>query len=118
MLTFRLRMWFTPQSGDEAAATLRSLVGPVRSEPGCSATRINQGVGESSDIEWASEWRSIDDFERHLRAPAFRQILAVIEMAKGPPDVEIDDVNSRRGFELIEEILGRAQAERAGLETG
>jgi quinol monooxygenase YgiN len=111
-------MTFTPQSGDEAVATLRSLVGPVRSEPGCSATRVQRGAEQSFELTWFSEWCGIEDFERHLREPTFRQILAVIEMAKGPPDVEIDDVNSRRGFELIEEILGRAQAERAGLGSG
>jgi quinol monooxygenase YgiN len=111
-------MTFTQQAGDEAVATLRSLVGPVRAEPGCSATRVQKGAGEGLQLTWISEWRGAEDFERHLRAPAFRQILAVIEMADGPPKVEIDDVNSRRGFELIEEILGRDPADRAGLETG
>ena len=118
MLTFRLHMTFTEQTRDEAAAALRSLVGPVRSEPGCSATRVHRGAGQSHEFTWVSEWRSIEDFERHLRVPTFRQIVAVIEMADGPPKVEIDDVNSRRGFELIEEILGRSPAENAGLEIG
>ena len=44
--------------------------------------------------------------------------MAVIEMADGPPKVEIDDVNSRRGFEFIEETLTGAPAERAESETG
>jgi hypothetical protein len=61
---------------------------------------------------------SVEDFERHLRATAFRQILAVIELADRPPVVEIDDVTSRRGFELVEEILGLTSAERAEYETG
>ena len=118
MLTFRLHMNFAPQAMDEAGATLRSLVGPVRAEQGCCATRVQRGSGESVELTWVSEWRTAEDFEKHLRAPAFRQILAVIEMADGPPKVEIDDVNSRRGFELIEEILGRSPVENAGLETG
>ena len=54
-----------------------------------------------------------DDFERHLRAAAFRRILAVIELAARRPVVEIDDVASRRGFELVEEILGRNQEKSA-----
>jgi quinol monooxygenase YgiN len=111
-------MTFTPQTGDEAVATLRSLVGPVRAESGCTATRVQKDAGESLELTWVSEWRGTEDFEQHLRAPAFRQILAVIEMADGPPKVEIDDVNSRGGFELIEEILSRSLAENAGLETG
>lgn len=105
MLTFRLHMEFTPQSCDEAAAALRSLVGPVRAEPGCSATRLLRDTEGGSQLTWVEEWCDVEDFERHLRAPAFRQIVAIIEMAAAKPVVEIDDVTSRRGFDLIEEIL-------------
>ena len=63
------------------------------------------------------EWRSVEDFERHLRGAAFRQILAVIEMAAVRPVVEIDDVASRRGFELVEEMLGPVPAEHETSET-
>jgi len=118
MLIFRLHMKFTSQTAEEAAAALRSLVGPVRAEPGCSATQLLTDTEDGSEFTWVEEWRGVDDFERHLRAPAFRQILAVIELAAGPPGVEIDDVASRRGFELVEEILGQTQVNRAERETG
>ncbi|HSN53562.1 MAG TPA: hypothetical protein VLT32_02780 [Candidatus Sulfomarinibacteraceae bacterium] len=41
----------------------------------------------------------------------------MIELACAPPDVEIDDVASRRGFELVEEILGVAPAGSAEATT-
>jgi len=116
MLTLRLYMEFTPQTRDQAAAVLRSLVGPVRSEAGCSATRLTRDTEDGCGLIWVEEWRSAEDFERHLRAEAFRQILAVIELAARPPEVEIDDINSRRGFELIEEMLSGASVE--GVESG
>ncbi len=118
MLSFRLHMDFTPQTFDEAAAVLRSLIGPVRSEAGCSATRLMTNTEDHCGLTWVEEWCSVDDFEQHLRAQAFRQILAVIELAAGPPRVEIDDVNSRRGFELIEEILTATPTQPAGHEAG
>ena len=99
-------MEFTPQAYEEATSALRSLVGPVRSEPGCFATRLHRDTGEDLRLTWVEEWHSAEHFERHLRGSAFRQIIAVIEMAVRPPKVEIDDVTSRRGFELVEEILG------------
>lgn len=117
MLSFRLHMEFTPQTCDEAAAVLRSLVGPVRAEPGCSATRLCRDTKDGYGLTWVEEWRSVEDFEQHLRAKAFRQILAVIELAAEPPAVEIDNVTSRRGFELIEEILGQTPAERTASST-
>ena len=118
MLTFRLHMEFTPQTCDEAAAVLRSLVGPVRSETGCNATRLLRDTEDGCKLTWVEEWRSVEDFERHLRETVFRRILAVIELAAAPPVVEIDDVTSRRGFELVEEILGLAPAARTANETG
>ncbi len=119
MLRFRLHMKFAPQACDEVISVLRSLVGPVRSEQGCIATRIQRDTTEQgNEIIWVEEWRSIEDFERHLRADVFRQILAVIEMAAEQPVIEIDDVSSRRGFELVEEILGLKGTAGAEKETG
>ncbi len=110
MLRFRLHMQFTPQAYEEVSSVLRSLVGPVRAEQGCVATRIQKDSERGCEINWVEEWCSIEDFERHLRSGAFRQILAVIEMAAVRPVVEIDDVSSRRGFDLVEEILGLTPA--------
>ena len=118
MLSFRLHMEFTPQTCEEAAAVLRSLVGPVRSENGCSATRLLRDTEDGCGLTWAEEWRSVEYFEQHLRGPAFRHILAVIELAAKSPVVEIDDMTSRRGFELVEEILGQTPAQHTADETG
>lgn len=108
MLALRIHMEFDREASAEASSALRSLVGPVRSEPGCHATRLLSNTGRDGALTWVEEWRGIEDFERHLRSAAFRRILAVIELASRPPKVEIDDVASRRGFELVEEILGRS----------
>lgn len=118
MLALRLHMEFAPQKYAEATAVLRSLVGPVRSENGCNATRLLNNAGREGGLTWVEEWRSVEDFERHLRTPVFRRILAVIELADSKPVVEIDDVTSRRGFELVEEILGRAPMNDAESEAG
>ena len=118
MLSLRLHMELTPQTCDEAAAALRSLVGPVRSELGCSATRLLRDTREGCGLTWVEEWHDVEHFEQHLRGTTFRRILAVIELAAGPPEVEIDDVNSRRGFELIEEILAGARVGSAERATG
>ena len=117
MLTFRLHIEFTPRARDEAVAVLRTLIGPVRSEPGCTVTRLQTREEDDRRLTWVEEWRDVKDFERHLRGAAFRQILAVIEMAAEPPVVEIDDVASRRGFELVEEMLGLVPAQHETSET-
>jgi quinol monooxygenase YgiN len=117
MLRLRIHMKFEPQSCDEAASVLKSLVGPVRAEPGCTATRVQQETDGSCGLAWVEEWRTADDFEQHLRRPTFRQLLAVMELSGEQPAVEIDNVSSRRGFELVEEILGQRAWEYPGQNT-
>jgi len=118
MLALRLHMDFEPQKCAEATAVLRSLVGPVRAETGCNATRLLNSSSREGGLTWVEEWHCLEDFERHLRSAAFRQILAVIELAVSKPVVEIDEVASRRGFELVEEILGVALEANSGCEAG
>jgi quinol monooxygenase YgiN len=100
-------MVFSVKSRDEAVSVLRSLIGPVRAEPGCSATRLLMDVDGDGALTWVEEWRSAADFERHFRTATFRSILAVMELASVRPEVEIDEVASRRGFEFVEDNLGR-----------
>ena len=98
-------MSFTPEVADEAVAVMRSLVGPVRSEPGCIGTRLLHGTGKVPSLTWIEDWRDAELFEEHLRAGSFRQIVAVMELAASRPQIEIDDISSRRGFEMVEAIL-------------
>ena len=106
MLRFQLRMVFSVKFRHEAVSVLRSLLGPVRAEPGCSATRLLRDVDADGALTWVEEWRSTADFERHFRAPTFRSLLAVMDLAVARPEVEIDEVASRRGFDFVEENLG------------
>lgn len=107
MLRFRVQMTFAPQALGEAVQALRSLVGPVRAEPGCSATQLSRDVYDENTMAYVEEWRSSEDFERHLPAANFRRVMAVMDLADVAPIVEIETVSSRRGFDLVEEILGR-----------
>ncbi len=111
MLKLRLRMDFAPRAHEEASTVLRSLVGPVRAEPGCCATGLLTDAEDDLSLTWVEEWRSVGDFEQHLLTPAFRKILAVMELASVPPVVEVDDVSSRRGFDMVEEILNRVRSD-------
>jgi len=99
-------MVFAPEAREEALQVLRSLVGPVRSHPGCLATRLMRDIGDERILTWVEEWREPRDLERHLRSEAFRRLLAVMELASEPPTFEVDELHRRRGFELVEELLG------------
>ena len=105
VITFRLRLAVAPESSDEVTATLQSLVGPVRSQPGCSSTRMLKELDEDIVLTFVAEWRERPDLERYLRSSAFRKILAVMDLASERPTVEIDELDQRWGFEFVERVL-------------
>ena len=77
MITCTLRMAFARAPRDQALQVLRSLKGPVRSQPGCAQTLLMHDVHDDSVITWVSRWHSRDALDRHLRSAHFRRLLAV-----------------------------------------
>ena len=111
MLKLRMRMVFRPATFDEAAAVLRALLGPVRAEEGCRATELLRDADRTYGLTWVEEWSGESAFKRHLVGSAFRRIMAVMELAAVKPEFEVDDISSRRGFDLVEELLEEIQAD-------
>jgi quinol monooxygenase YgiN len=99
-------MRFTTTPGEEALQVLRGLLGPVRSHPGCLSTRLMRDVGDEWILTWVEQWSGREDHERHVRSDAFRRLLAVMDLAAESPTFQVDEVRRRRGFELVEELLG------------
>jgi quinol monooxygenase YgiN len=118
MLRFRLALDFDQRGLNQGTQTLRSLVGPVRAEPGCCATRLMTDMNDGYAVTWVEEWGSWEDFERHILAPTFRRIVAVMELAAQRPSVEIDEVSERHGFEMVEEVFSQRSPAGAPLGDG
>ncbi|MCU0290438.1 MAG: antibiotic biosynthesis monooxygenase [Thermoanaerobaculaceae bacterium] len=115
MFTLRFRVTFAPPAYAEAFRTLRSLLGPIRAQPGCRTTRLLREVEDDSSLTFIEEWRDRGALEEHLHSEAFRKLVAVLEQASEAPEVEIDDVRIRSGVELMESILAHnANEQRDG----
>jgi quinol monooxygenase YgiN len=108
MLRFRVRLELARPTAAEAIQVLRSLLGPVRAEPGCTATRLLRDLDDGAAVTFEEEWQDYDRLESHLKTAAFRKVLAVMDLAARHPEVEIDEIASRRGFDLIVEALGHS----------
>jgi quinol monooxygenase YgiN len=108
-------MVFTEPARDEALKVLRALWGPVRSHPGCLATRLMRDDQDDRVLTWVEQWQSQEDHERHVRSDAFRRLLAVMDLAAEPPVLEVDQIERRQGFQVVEQLLGGAS--RASLNV-
>lgn len=103
---------------DEGVAVLRSLIGPVRSQPGCSCTELMRDIRDDHVVTWVSRWRTHADLERHLRSGHFRRILAILDLAAEPPGVEFVIGSGVRGLDLVEEVLGAGAGSHKALKSG
>jgi len=110
MITCTLRMSFASDHREEALQVLRTLVGPVRSHAGCTQTLLMSDVQNDEIITWVSRWRTRPDLDRHLRSSHFRRLLAVMELAAEPPDIDFECGTELRGLDLLEEVLGGGKA--------
>lgn len=112
VVTSTLRMTLADSRHGDALRVLRGLLGPVRSHPGCVATRLMLDAADERTLTWVEQWQTREDFERHVRSEAFRHVLAVMDLASEPPTFEVAMVAERHGFELVEELLGAAEGRR------
>ena len=117
MITCTLRMAFAHAPRDQALQVLRSLKGPVRSQPGCAQTLLMQDVHDDSVITWVSRWRSRDALDHHLRSTHFRRLMAVMELAAEAPHVAFEECSELRGLDLIHEVIGGAGDPRSPQST-
>jgi len=99
-------MSLEPGLRDEALQVLRSLKGPVRSQPGCTQTLLMNDVHNDAVVTWVSRWRTRPDLDRHIKSKHFRRILAVMELAAEPPEIEFEIGSGLRGIDLIDEVIG------------
>ncbi len=106
MITCTLRMNFGPENRAGALQVLRSLKGPVRSQPGCTQTLLMSDVQDSSVLTWVSRWRSRMELDRHIQSDHFRRILSVMELASSAPEIEFESGSELWGLDLIDEVLG------------
>jgi quinol monooxygenase YgiN len=102
MIVGTLRMLPAPDRRDDVLEILRSVQGPVLTQPGCAACHIYEEQGPEQAVVFVERWESQTALEAHLRSEAYRRVLGAIELSGGPPEVCFDYVSATEGMGLIE----------------
>jgi quinol monooxygenase YgiN len=98
------RITHGPEGSQALLEALRSATASL-AEPGCRSSRILLDVDAAGELLLVEEWEKTEDLERHLRTPAFRRLLAVLELSRSRPDVLYVHGVRVRGIEWVEEVL-------------
>ena len=59
---------------------------------------------EEEVILYLEQWESREDFERHVRSSQYDRILAALDLARDPPEIDFFDNTGLGGMEVIEAI--------------
>ena len=82
----------------------RSLMVPTRLEPGCLGCLVWEETDDDTTLHYAEEWATEADMRRRVRSDRFTSLLAVMEAAVAPPQVQFDFVTTTRGLDYVEEV--------------
>jgi quinol monooxygenase YgiN len=74
-------------------------------------TRLEEGclgcmawADQEWTVQYVEEWASEDDMRQRVRSDAFTALLAVMEAAQEPPQVQFDFITITRGLDYVAEV--------------
>lgn len=102
------RLTHGPEGPAGLVEAVRAAASHAGVERGCRSARVWCEAGEAG-VLLLEEWENRADLERHLRTPAFRRVLAVLELSRTPPEVAYLACDDVRGMDWIAEVRGEVQ---------
>lgn len=87
------------------AGLLKSVIGPTRYKPGCLSATSWQSIAEPGTILYLEEWDSSEALKEHFISPAYRKVLAAIELCSEKPEVRFIDCTDVKNLEWLEQVM-------------
>jgi quinol monooxygenase YgiN len=100
-----LRMIVRPERRSDLLETMRGMLEPARVERGCLSYRLYEDVDDRNTLVLVEEWKSQQDFERHIRTDNQLWLLALMDLLSEQPESRFNTVSHTAGIELIEDAL-------------
>ena len=94
----------SPRSRLEILGILRNAECLTRAKKGCLGSSVYLKKYEEEVILYLEQWESREDFERHVRSSQYDRILAALDLARDPPEIDFFDNTDLGGMEVIEAI--------------
>src|SRR5262245_38929978 len=100
------RLTYGKEGPTSLIEALRAATPGAGLEPGCRSSRILLDVDDDPrGVVLLEEWDTPAAFERHMRTPGFRRLLAVLELSFERPEITYVEANRARGLDWIEQVV-------------
>jgi len=83
---------------------LLSIKEPVMAELGCLCCCIYHENCEEQSILYEEHWRSMAEFEHHMKDSNYGKILEAMELSSRRPEVSFYAISKTWGLELVEKL--------------
>src|SRR6476646_2627840 len=102
MVIAALSLTLEGRKRQQVVRSLRALSGPTLVEPGCISCRVLEEIGDPTQLQYIELWETTDQLLAHLRSKGYRQVLAAMEEAATPPQIQFLWVSEAKGIEFLE----------------
>jgi quinol monooxygenase YgiN len=101
-----VRIVVDPGQRADTLVGLRSFAGRLTLRSGFLGYDLMEDLDEPGAFLLVERWSSILALQRHLQSDDFRELLAVMDLARQPPAFEIRKVEPANGVHLLALIRG------------
>jgi quinol monooxygenase YgiN len=101
-----------PAGSQGLLTAIRSASTIAFAEPGCRSSRIWRDADGGGGFLLIEEWETPQRLEAHMRRPAFRRFLEVLELSHSPPEILYIEGWRLRGLDWMTQVLGTPGDER------
>jgi quinol monooxygenase YgiN len=112
MVLVVITMKVLPKKRQELLQAIRAVMADTEKEEGCLSQHLCED-GENAFTLFC-EWKTEEDFHRHLQSDLFAVLLGTAPLLSEAPDVRINAVSHTEGMEAIH----RARGAKGRLQSG
>lgn len=102
MIDVSIRMSIPADKRLEVLQTIKTLLGPIRSEPGCISCYCCLDAEAEQTVIFKEEWNTHEDLTTHLRSEHFSVLLGVMKLLSIEPEVRVKTITSAAGMEAVQ----------------
>ncbi len=114
-MVLALRMRVQPGKRDDLLQVVRRMLEPDRLAKGCLSYHFYQDIEDRNAFVFVEEWESRTDLEDYIRTESFRRLLAVMDVLREAPKLDIYKVSETAGMDFVEAVLEDTAAGRGTL---
>ena len=107
MVDATIKMSVPPDKRTEVLQTIKTLIGPIRGEPGCMSCYYCVDAEEEHTVIFKQEWQTNEDLAAHLRSDHFSVLLGLMKLLSIEPEIMFSTIASREGAEAITKARAR-----------